>query len=356
MKRFLAAVAMAALASTTLPSALPASAAEGAIKIRLSGGDTLLPQLAAGLGYFRQEGLEVTPVKVEDLAPNDYTMQKLLNEGRIDASVNWFHHVLFGAGNGAPVKAVMVMNDAPGITVMVANRVKDQIRTAADFKGRRIAEGAALSTKSYLTHFMTLQAGLPPHSYTRVMVESDGRREAVIQALKDGQVDVMTFLDPMTSAIMESGMVSTLYDLTNGEGTRKALGNPWLAQCLFLAPGFIEAHPGTVQRLVNALVRAMRFANTHTAEQIADALPPTYFAKKDREAELRKIRRAMPTFARGDYSLSRPAVEMVAKAVLSSDFDASEEGRFRASARNADLRLDETYTNRFVDKAMAAIP
>lgn len=350
MPRFALAFALLAGALT-----LPASAADVPIKVRLTGGETLIPQLAAGLGYFRQEGLEVTPVKVEDLAPNDYEMQKLLNDGRVDASLNWFQHVLFGAGNGAPVKAVMVLNDAPGVTVMVANRIKGEIRSASDFKGRRIAEGAALSTKSYLTHFMTLKAGLPAHSYTPVMVESDGRREAVIQALKEGQVDVMTFLEPMTSSILETGMVTTLYDFTNSEGMRKALGAPWLAQCVFMAPAFIEAHPETAQRLVNALVRTMRFVNSHTAEEIAQKLPAAYFAKKDREAEIRRIRKALPTFAKDDYSFAPSTVKLVAEAVLSADFDASEEGRFRAKAKNATIRLEDLYTNRFVDRAMGAI-
>ena len=45
--------------------------------------------------------------------------------------------------------------------------IKGEIRSASDFKGRRIAEGAALSTKSYLTHFMTLKAGLPATAIRR---------------------------------------------------------------------------------------------------------------------------------------------------------------------------------------------
>ena len=187
------------------------------------------------------------------------------------------------------------------------------------------------------------------------MVESDGRREAVIQALKEGQVDVMTFLEPMTSSIVETGMVTTLYDFTSSEGMRKALGAPWLAQCVFMAPAFIEAHPETAQRLVNALVRTMRFVNSHTAEEIAEKLPAAYFAKKDREAEIRKIRKALPTFAKDDYSFAPSAVKLVSEAVLSAEFGASEEGRFRAKAKKATIRPEDLYTNRFVDRAMAAI-
>ena len=33
------------------------------------------------------------------------------------------------------------------MTIMVANRVKDQVKDAADFKGRNVAEGAGYGTK-----------------------------------------------------------------------------------------------------------------------------------------------------------------------------------------------------------------
>jgi hypothetical protein len=55
--------------------------------------------------------------------PHDYLMQEPLTKGRIDASYHWFNHAIFGARHGFPVKAVMLFNDAPGMKVMVANRV-----------------------------------------------------------------------------------------------------------------------------------------------------------------------------------------------------------------------------------------
>jgi len=41
-------------------------------------------------------------------------MQIPMNEGKIDAGLNWFHHVVYGAGNGAPVTAVILLENAPG--------------------------------------------------------------------------------------------------------------------------------------------------------------------------------------------------------------------------------------------------
>jgi len=207
-------------------------------------------------------------------------MQEPLTKGQIDASYHWFNHTIFGARHELPIKAVMVINDAPAMTVMVANGVKDKIRSAADFKGKNIADGAQYGTKAVITSYLAKKAGVPPSAFTPVMQESEGRLEAVLKGLKDGKVDVMTFQEPVTSALLESNMVSTLYDLNSKASTTKVLGAAFPAQSLLMAPKYIEAHPDTVQHLVNALVRTMRFVNKHTAEEIAERLPPDYFDKE----------------------------------------------------------------------------
>jgi len=353
VKRF---VAIAMLASASIAAALPATAAQ-TIKIRLAvDEDPIVPRLAQSLGYFRKEGIEIVPVKVEDFSHEDYLLQEPLIKGQIDAAYHWFHHAVFGARHNLPVKAVMVVNDAPGMTIMVANRVKDQIRRAADFDGRSIAEGASYGTKSLITNYLARKAGLAPHSYTPVMVESEGRQQAVINGLKDGKVHVMTFQEPITSALLATNLVTPLYELNSRQSTANMLGAPWPAQSILMAPAYIDAHPDAVQRLVNAFVRAMRYINTHTADEIIAALPASYFEGKDREAASKYIRNTLSTFAHGDYSFSPEAVRLVVDAIQTFDFDQTEEGRWRATAENPRIVPERLYTNRFVNAAMKAIP
>lgn len=317
--------------------------------------DPIVPRLAESLGYLRREGIEIVKVKVEDFAAEDYLLQDPLIKGQIDASYHWFNHAVFGARHKLPVTAVMVFNDAPGMTVMVANRVKHEIRSAADFKGKNIAEGAGYGTKSLLTSYLTRCAGLPLHSYSPVMLEHEGRQEAVIQGLRQGKVDVMTFQEPITSALLETGMVTTLYDLNSRESTTQVLGAAWPAQSLLLSPAFINAHPDTVQRLVNAFVRTMRFINSHTVDQIAAQLPADYFAKLNRQTQLKYLHDTLPTFARSDYSFSAAAVKLVIDSIQAFDFDDSAEGRWRGTAETARIDASRLYDNRFVKKAMQEI-
>lgn len=342
------------LALTVCAAASLALAAPTTVRMSIDE-DPIVIRLANSLGYLAEEGIEIVPVDLEKISGEDYLMQEPLVQGKIDASYHWFNHTVFGARHNLPITAVMLINDAPGMTVMVANRVKGGIRSAADFKGKNVAEGAEYGTKALITRYLAKRAGLPEHSYTPVMIASEGRREAVLSGLKEAKVDVMTFQEPMTSALTESNLVSVLYDLNSNESTTKALGAAFPAQSLLVAPGYIAAHPDTVQRLVNVLVRTMRFVNSHTAEEIAVRLPPGYFDHKDRQAEIGYIRKTLSTYAKGDYSFSPASVKLIVDSITTYDFDKSKEGQWRATGDNSKIRVDQLYTNRFVNKAMQEI-
>jgi NitT/TauT family transport system substrate-binding protein len=317
--------------------------------------DVFVPALTESLGYFRVEGIEIVPVKVEGFEKEDYLLQAPLNRGQIDACYHWFQHTVFGAHHNLPVQAVMLFNDAPGITVMVANRVKDKIHNAADFAGRNVAQGAGYGTKSVLTGYLAAKAGVPPGGYTPVLMETTGRQEAVLAGLRAGTVDVMTFQEPITSALRETGLVTTLYDFNSRAATTKVLGASFPAQCLLMAPGYIAAHPVVVQRLANAFVRTMRFVNAHTAEEIAAKLPRDFFAKKDRAEEIRVLRATLSTYARDDYSIPPASAKLTVEILQSSRFDDSEEGQWRRDGENRNVVPAELYTNVFVERAMRQI-
>ncbi len=360
------------VATTLLAGALlvpAASAAPERIKIKLApmpGIGQLVPQLAVGLGYFEQEGLAVELVTVMDWIDEDWTSAELLNNGTIDAEVNWYHRVVYGIGNHQPVKAVVLIEDSPGMKILVANPLKNQIRSAADFKGRRLSASAGFSTKRYLTEYVAVShgVGLKDITFMPDTFQSGQPADKIVKAIKDGEADVLTIMDPTLIGIEKSGAMTTLYDLTNREGTKQALGEIWPARCLFLSEAFIKNHPDTVQKLVNVFVRTMRFINAHNADEIVAKLPMAYFDphksnhdwKEYKAAEQAKIRRALSTFTQGDYSIPPSAAKFATQLTLSADFDQSAEGKYRLAAREGVKVLPEnTYDNSFAHKAMKAI-
>jgi NitT/TauT family transport system substrate-binding protein len=347
-----AALTAAALAGCAGQAAAP----HEPVVVKMSLNETLLPALAESLGYFRDEGLRIEEVDVEPLMHEDFLIQEPMNRGQVDAAYHWFHHAYFGARHNWPVTAVVMLNDAPGVQVMVSNQQRDRIRNARDFAGRNVAQGAGYSTKSVVVNYLALRSGLPPHSYRTVLAQTEGREAAVMKGLKDGQVDVLAFLEPMTSTLLATGQVTTLYDFTRRENVERVFGAPWPAQSLLVAPRLIRDDPQTVQHLVNAYVRTMRYVNRHSAEEIIAQLPASYFEKRDRAQETQKLRNTMAAFAQGDYSFPASGVDLVVRSALASDFDDSPEGRWRRGVENANVDPSTLYDNRFVLKAMREIP
>lgn len=326
------------------------------VKVRMSSDETpIVPLLAQSLGFLALEGIEIEQVSIETFAPNDFEMQRPMREGHIDAAYHWFNHAVFGARHGLPITAVMVFNDAPGMTVLVETSKAAQIRTPADFRGRAIASGAGYGTKSLITHALAARHGLTAADYSSVFTATQGREAGIMAGLKDQTVDVVTSEEPLTGTIRASGLALPLVDLTTGAATRAALGAPWPAQSLLMSPVFMRRSPQAAQRLVNAFVRTMRWIEAHSAEEIAGRLPESYFAGRNREQQIARIRPLLPGFAKRDYRVPPAGAKLVIDAVAAYPFDASESGRWRSTMSVSRVKAALTYDNRMVERAMARI-
>ena len=347
--------------------AAPLAAAPERIKIKLApmpGIGHFVPELARGLGYWEQEGIDVEMVNVMNHRHEDYYSTELLNDGTIDAEICWYQRVVFGIGNDQPARTVFLLEHSPHMMISVANRVKDQIKTVADFKGRRIVDSAGFSTRRYLVDYMLSRVGLTPESYTPAPVELSSKLPLLTEALQKGEVDLISCMEPMTSNVLATKLVSPLFDLTTAEETRRLLGDIWPARCLYVAPRYIEAHPDRVQRLVNVFVRTMRFVNTHTAEEIMARMPTGYYTPdipNDQWAAYKKgkideIAKALPSFTNGSYSIPPSAAKLACDVLFHTNFDETEEGKYRrAAAQSGKVQPEMTYDNRFVEKAMKEI-
>lgn len=355
-----------ALAPLALSGPSPAAIPER-FKIRLApmpGIGHLVPELALGLGLFHQAGIEVQTIDVMNYVDADFYSTKLLNDGTIDAEICWFHRVIFGIGNDEPARAVFLIENSPHMTVLVADRVRDQIHSAKDFKGRTIADAGGFETKHYLTDFILARAGLPPDSYTAAPAQWLSKPDELIAALEAGKVDIISSMEPLTSRLLATKLVTPLYDLRNAAGTREALGNVWPARCLYLAPRYIDTHPDRVQRLVNVFARTMRFINSHAAGEVIARMASGYFSPEVsndlwtnyKEGKTDEIAKAQPGLSHGDYSIPPAAAQLVTDVILRTPFDDSPEGRYRrTAAQSGKIRPQMTYDNRFIEKAMRDI-
>jgi len=203
-------------------------------------------------------------------------------------------------------------------------------------------------------NYLVKQDGGDEGSYTSVAQHVSGRREAVVDGFKAGQIDLAAFMEPITSVLMETGLVSPLFDLTTRADTVAILGASFPSEVLLTSPQYIRQHPDIVQQMVNAFVKTMRYVNSHTAEEIVANLPSDYMAGKDAATLTELIARTLKVYAQNDYSIKHEDVILTMDVINSFSFDDSESGQWRAASKVPMNEIDpySLYDNRFVEISM----
>ncbi|MGH8630315.1 MAG: ABC transporter substrate-binding protein [Burkholderiales bacterium] len=145
---------------------------------------------------------------------------------------------------------------------------------------------------------------------------------------------------PLTIA-EKSGDIRIVVETISDKGTRNVFGGTIPAATLYSRKDFIDRHPNTVQALTNAMVRALRWLQTATPEDIAEVVPQEYLLG-DRELYLAALERLKPTYSRDGL--------IPAKGVDNS-YDVLR-AHNSAVRRAPVIWLKDTYTNRFVENAL----
>jgi NitT/TauT family transport system substrate-binding protein len=288
--------------------------------------------LADRLGYYRAEGLEVT---FKETAAGPAIDEQLL-DGRIAAMAAYYHHTIVAQMEEAKaMEAVVTLAVTPGYKVLVAARLKDQVSGPADLKGRRIISGGEHSAKTTSANWLVLHAGLKSTDYTRL---STGDRTKIAAALREGTADFVIAPEPDADAYLAQGVAAPFADLYSVAGTRQALGSVFPSAVLYMSQHYVAAHPEVAQALVNALVHALGYLNSHSVAEIR-ALVPDVAAGEARDPGV--LEEGVKMFAT-DGRMPAEAAAREAE-VVSLQFP-----QYRG------VKVAETYSNALVDRALAA--
>ena len=248
-----------ALACTALAAALPAQAAER-ITLMVGGIDKIiyLPiKLAEQQGYFSSEGLEV---ELRSEWSGIHGVDVLL-VGTVQGVVGFYDHTIYMQSKGKAVVSVIQFAQAPGEVELVSSR-NSAIRSMADLKGQALGVTGLGSSTQFLSRYLVLSSGLKLNQVSFVPV---GTGDAFVEAMNRGTILAGMTTEPTASRLINSGQARVLADLRTPEDTAKALGGPYPAACLYMQTAWVERHKPEVQKLVNALVKALRFIQSHTA-------------------------------------------------------------------------------------------
>lgn len=304
---------------------------DGAVAVAVSGRNAMscLPlTLAAKLGFFRAEGLDVSLIDCADEA----AALRLLATGGAEVASCAFEHTIRLQARGQGIQAFVMQSRVPQVSVGVSTRTLSEFRHPSDLRGRRIGVSAIDSVSQTLVTTLLGRAGL---GVAEVSLVSVGVGVDALNALRTGQIDVISTLEPVMTMLEQRGDVKILADTRTLTGTQVQLGGPMPGSSLCAPIDYVQKHPDVCQALASGIVRSLKWLRTAGPGDIIRILPESYLLG-DRGLYLMSLARVSESFSFD--GLIPPEGPRAALRVLAETDPSIREDR---------MNLSRTYTNAF---------
>ena len=246
--------------------------------------------IAEQKGFFKEEGLNVS---INDFGGGAKSLQALIG-GSVDVVTGAYEHTIRMQAKGQDVRAVCELGRFPGIVIAVSRAKADRIRSTADLAGATIGVTAPGSSTALTAQYALVKAGLSPTAASLIGV---GGGASAVAAVKRGEIDAISHLDPVIAKLEADGDIKVLVDTRTRAGTEALFGASNPAAVLYTKSAFVEANPATTQRLVNAFLAALRWIKGASAEEIAGAVPAEYHLG-DKDLYLRAVNSSKESYSR----------------------------------------------------------
>ena len=240
--RALKTVGLSLLAACLAGSALAQGAPEKPKVVLGVGGKPALYYLpltiAERKGFFKEEGLEV---EINDFAGGARALQALVG-GSVDVVTGAYEHTVRMQAKGQDIRGVAELGRFPSITVAVRKEQASTVKSAADFKGKKIGVTAPGSSTYLIPLYAMSKAGLKASDASFIGV---GATASAVAAIQRGEIDIISNTEPVISKLEQEGAVVPLIDTRTEAGTRALFGGPNPAATLYTRTEFIEKNPET---------------------------------------------------------------------------------------------------------------
>ncbi len=218
--------------------------------------------VAQALNLFTAEGLTVAPSYQPRINAN-----KMLLEGGVDFASLGVDQTIAAQAEGKDLRMVVAFARFPVTTLVVRTDLQDKVKTVDDLKGQKINYGGVPGVWPYVAARAGMQAG-------DVQFVEDGRNIQQIAAdLEKGTGVAAILVDPYTTQVVKSNKAYALVDLAAEAEAAKWLGGEYPNAGLVVTATTLTNRPETVQKMTNALVKALRYIATHSPAEIAAMLP-----------------------------------------------------------------------------------
>jgi NitT/TauT family transport system substrate-binding protein len=290
--------------------------------------------LTERLGYFKEQGLNVT---VTDFGGGAKALQSLIG-GSADVVTGAYEHTIRMQVKGQPITAVLELGRFPGIVLAVRKDKAAQVKSFKDLKGMKIGVTAPGSSTNFFVNALIAKEGLKPEDVSIIGV---GTGLSAVAAMKKGDIDAISNLDPVITKLQQDGDVVVLADSRTEADNKKLFGGNNPAAVVYFKQDFIEKNPQTVQRIVNAFYKTQKWLERATPEDVAKTVPEEYYLG-DKALYLAAVAASKPM-----YSVTgiippegmKNALDMLVQ--------------FDAEMKNAKVDLSKTFNDSFAKKAAA---
>ena len=331
----------ASAAALALPMAARGQAPEKPKLTIAVGGKNLLYYLpltiAEGQGYFKQEGLDVT---IADFAGGSRALQALVG-GSADVVSGAFEHTINMQVKGQRLRAFALQGRAPQIVLGVNPKTMPNFKSVEELKGKKLGVTAPGSSTNVLANFVLAKVGLKPGDVSIIGV---GTGSGAVAAIRSGQIDAISNLDPVITLLVRSGDLKIVSDTRVVAEADRVFGGPMPAACLYTQQTFLDKNPQTAQALANAIVRANKWIQGAGPAEIIKAVPESYLLG-DRAVYIDAFLAAKGALS-PDGMFPEAGPETARRALASVD----------AEIANAKIDLAAIYTNDYVKRANAKYP
>jgi len=225
-------------------------------------------QLAQDLGFYKKYGVSV---QLSTEQSGGVGAETAMVSGQVDMAGAWYVHTIDFQLKGKNVIDVVQLSGAPGEREICGK--SSGVSSPADWKGKSVGVTDIGSGTDNLTLYLAARSHLTSKQFSRVAV---GAGPTFVASLQHGRIACGMTTQPTVNAIEKQGIGTSVIDLASTSGAQQWLGGAYPAAGVLARADWVASHQATVQKVVDALVATMHWINTHSAADIANAMPAAF--------------------------------------------------------------------------------
>jgi NitT/TauT family transport system substrate-binding protein len=225
-------------------------------------------QLAQNLGFYKKYGVNV---QLSTEQNGGVGAEEAMASGQVDMAGAWYVHTIDFQQKGKAVVDVVQLSGAPGEREMCAKG--SGVSSPAQWKGKTVGVTDIGSGTDNLTVYLAARNHLTTKDFNRAAV---GASSTFVAALQHNRIACGMTTQPTAGAVQTKGVGYSAINLASTAGAQQWLGGVYPAAGVLAQASWVNSHKATVQKVVDALVATMHWIHTHSATQIASAMPADF--------------------------------------------------------------------------------